>query len=639
MRPLHALKSLSCLLLPALLWAGMAPVPPSKAAPVQATSTQSTQPQAVPAIPLPPPELIPAIALSHRAKRLQKAFESGDPQAIQGAVQEVELLRRSYATIDVMPLVDAMALWARELGKKGNPELGLQVIQTVERWAPGHPSLLGTRIALMRQQGIRGYVWSLPDVIKLNQLRVKHPTNRWLWIVHHMGWLRVMAAVLLWSWTLCLALRYRRVFRHLWEEKLLRREISPVLLALMGGLIITLPVVAGLDPSFVAMFWLWLLAPFLNASEIKAVLFVLLIQLVHPALAVFEPQASQEPLPSVVALQLQPQVRVADAQVLRFLPDQDREFLKGWQQLQRQDWTAAEATFRGLLGHHPDQAEVLNNLGVALYQQNKHEDASKEFDKAFQINPKSIEILVNQSVLAFEHLDTVLGIGKQDEARQVDSLAYERLEAVNQSKKDQRTFATPLPDTRERTRALMDAYSTPNSTDWTEHLKDKGIALNLALPILAVVLFLARLKRSIQQAHATQCTRCGEPFRTTDSDDHSVCSKCHHLFTLKDGLHAESRKRKLDEVADFQTSQRQIHQSLIVILPGADRAFVGETREGFLELLFLCFAFGLAIATGQTVRYPGEILPDPVSTWLPVGIVLLAVLFLRSWIKLLPRKA
>ncbi|MBL0209905.1 MAG: hypothetical protein IPQ13_03170 [Holophagaceae bacterium] len=71
-------------------------------------------PQIPPAQALPAPELIPAIALSHRAKRLQKAFESGDPQAVQVAVQEVELLRRGYATIDVMPLVDAMGLWARD---------------------------------------------------------------------------------------------------------------------------------------------------------------------------------------------------------------------------------------------------------------------------------------------------------------------------------------------------------------------------------------------------------------------------------------------------------------------------------------------------------------------------------------------
>jgi len=118
-----------------------------------------------------------------------------------------------------------------------------------------------------------------------------------------------------------------------------------------------------------------------------------------------------------------------------------------------------------------------------------------------------------------------------------------------------------------------------------------------------------------------------------------VCSKCHHLFTLKDGLHAESRKRKLDEVAQFQTSQRRIHRFLIVLLPGADQAFIGETREGFLELLFFCFGLWPHLDHRPDGALPGEILPDPVSTWLPVGALLLAILFLRSWIKLLPRKS
>ncbi|MBL0209904.1 MAG: hypothetical protein IPQ13_03165 [Holophagaceae bacterium] len=440
------------------------------------------------------------------------------------------------------------------------------------------------------------------------------------------------------GWTLCLTMRYRQVFRHLWEEGHLRRSISPLVLALLGGLAITLPLVAGLDPSVMAMFWLWMLAPFLNSKEVKTVVALLVLQLVHPVLAVFEPQASHEP----------PQHRgapIAAPGARGGCPGPEVPSGAG-PRIPEGLAAAAKAGLGRRRGHLPRPSGPSSGPGRGaqqsrrlLYQQNKHEDASKEFDNAFKVNPRSIEILVNQSVLAFEHLDTVLGIGKQDEARQVNALAYERLEAVNQSRKDQRTFASPLPDTDVRIRALMDAYNSPIPTEWTEHIKDKGVALNFILPILAVALFLVRLRQSIQQAHASQCTRCGEPFRTTDSDDPQVCSKCHHLFTLKDGLHAESRKRKLDEVAEFQTSQRRIHRALIVLLPGADQAFIGETREGFLELLFFCLAFGLTLTMGQTVRYPGEILPDPVSVWFPVGALLMAILFLRSWIKLLPRKS
>ena len=129
---------------------------------------------------LPLPALAPAMALSYRAEHLEAAFRSGDPAAIQSAVQEVELLRRTYGTLDVLPLVDAMAVFARDLGREGNPDLGLQVVQTAEAWAPADPTLLGTKVILMRQQGLHGYLWSIADVMELTRARLVDPVHRWL---------------------------------------------------------------------------------------------------------------------------------------------------------------------------------------------------------------------------------------------------------------------------------------------------------------------------------------------------------------------------------------------------------------------------------------------------------------------------
>jgi hypothetical protein len=108
---------------------------------------------------------------------------------------------------------------------------------------------------------------------------------------------------------------------------------------------------------------------------------------------------------------------------------------------------------------------------------------------------------------------------------------------------------------------------------------------------------------------------------------------------VKDGLHGDSRKRKVDEVAFHQLCQRWIHRTLMVLFPGLDRCFLGEVREGLLEFGFLGFALGIVLATGRSVRYPGEVLPDPASVWMPLGLGLLALLYLRSWLKLLPRRS
>lgn len=586
-----------------------------------------------------PGELAPGIALAHRVERLKLALQSGDKAAEESAAHEVELLRRTYGTLDVTPLVESISLWARDLGDRGESALGLKAINLVEqRWAPRNPIILGTRIVLLRQSGLSGYVLSLPDVLEITRIRLSHPMYRWLWIVHHADWCRMMATLLLWGWALTLALRYRRVLRYLWEEPLAKRGVGSFPMALMGAFILAFPVLLGFDPSVSALLWIWMLAPYLHTQEVKATYFVILLQFAHPALAILEPNALQLPEPSIVTLQLQPQAKVMDEATLRALPPDDQAFLKGWGQLQSRDWKAAEATFESLVGRHPNQAEVLNNLGVARFQQGRSAEAEKNLEDAYRLLPDSPQILLNQSVLAFKKLDSPTGIAKQEETRKIAPKVYEALKNASQAGMEPQAFGLPLPDSPSRSAALKAGHRR-EGIPVSVGSRTPSIVFGILLPLVALAAYMLRLARSIKQAHPTQCMRCGEPFHTTDSPDVEVCSKCHHLFVLKDGLHGESRKNKIAEVTAFQGTQRWVHRTLVVLLPGADLCFLGDTRQGFLELVFLCFAIGIVFATGRSVRFPGEILADPVSTWLPVGMVLMAVLFLRSWLKLVPRRS
>jgi tetratricopeptide (TPR) repeat protein len=580
-------------------------------------------------------ESLPAVALSHRAQHLMEALSKGDAGAVRTAQLEVEAFRRTYSTLDVAPLVEAVALWARQQGMAGNASLGLEGLQAVERWAPEHPTLLGTRITLMRQQGVQGWLWSFPDLLRLTRMRINHPAHRWLWLVQHLGMLRLAATLLLWGWALTLGLRYRNALRHLWEDPLQHKNVSPTLTAVIGALILAGPVILGLDPMVAAMVWLFLLAPFMWGVEVRVTAFILLLQLVHPALAALEPWAAKEPLPSLMTLQLQPQVQPVPAATIRFLPPPDQAFLAGWSQLQNQNWPAAASTFQGLVGNHPEQAAVLNNLGVAKFQSGDVAGADKSFEAALLASPK-MEVLLNQSILAFNRLDMVQGSSKRDAAQAAAPDDYALLIALNDAQKDARTYPIPLPDTPERVQALVAAMGGSRGTDI--HLADPAFLFALLLPILGLIAFLARVRASVRMAHPTQCIRCGEPFHTTDSPDTEVCQKCHHLFVLRDGLHTENRRKKLDEVAAHQQSTRWIHKTLIVVLPGCDLAFMGETREGLIEFLPFCLAVGMVLATGRSVRYPGEILADPTSIWLAVGAILVGLFYVRSWLKLILRR-
>ncbi|WP_306592027.1 hypothetical protein [Geothrix sp. 21YS21S-4] len=617
----RALQSAVVMVLMAAVGAWAAPAPqPAVIVPVLVADTGGT---------------IPAVALSHRAVRLFAALSKGDAEAVRATQVEIEALRRTYSALDVTPLVEAAAFWAREQGIAGRPAVGLEALQAVERWAPDHPTLLGTRVILMRQEGVQGWFWSFPDVLRLTRLRMEHPAHRWLWLVQHLGMLRLGATLLIWGWAMTMALRYRNVFRHLWEDPLRRRGVGPVVAALVGAGILAAPVILGLDPLVAAMLWLILLAPFLLGAEVKVTVFLLLLQLVHPVLAFMEPWSAREPAPSLVTLQLQPQVRPVSAETLRFLPPEDRAFLKGWAQLQDRAWKPAEATFQALVGHHPDQAEVLNNLGVAKFQMGDGAGAERAFEAALQSGPR-MTILLNQSILFFNRLETDLGASKRDAAQAADPGSYARLIALNDAQKDIRTYPMPLLDTPPRLEALADAGGGRKREELP--FKEPAFLLGMILPLVGAAAFLGRLKASVRMAHPTQCIRCGEPFHTTDSPDPDVCPKCHHLFVLRDGLHTESRIKKLDEVAHHQRTTRWIHKALIVLLPGCDLAFLGETREGLMEFVPFCLLVGMVLATGRSVRYPGEILADPASTWLTVGAVLAGLFYLRSWLKLILRR-
>ena len=58
-----------------------------------------------------------------------------------------------------------------------------------------------------------------------------------------------------------------------------------------------------------------------------------------------------------------------------------------------------------------------------------------------------------------------------------------------------------------------------------------------------------------------------------------------------------------------------------------------------MEFLPFCLAVGMVLATGRSVRYPGEILADPRSIWLAIGVAFLGLFYLRSWLKLILRRS
>ena len=66
----------------------------------------------------------PAIALSHRATHLFEALSKRDPEAVRAAQVEVDALQRTYSTMDVTPLVEAVGHLGQAAGVGRPPRPG-----------------------------------------------------------------------------------------------------------------------------------------------------------------------------------------------------------------------------------------------------------------------------------------------------------------------------------------------------------------------------------------------------------------------------------------------------------------------------------------------------------------------------------
>ena len=166
----------------------------------------------------------------------------------------------------------------------------------------------------------------------------------------------------------------------------MRRGMNPPATAVLGALLVTFPVLLGLDPSVAAMLWLWLLAPFLLPMELRATLIIVLLQLVHPALLTLPspwpgPVGPQHRGPAAAAPAPAPGPAGVDG------PGAGGPGLPG---------RLAPASAPGLeqgRGHLPGPARqppgpaaiVLNNLGVARFQAGDVAGAKACFDEAAAI--------------------------------------------------------------------------------------------------------------------------------------------------------------------------------------------------------------------------------------------------------------
>jgi hypothetical protein len=122
-----------------------------------------------------------------------------------------------------------------------------------------------------------------------------------------------------------------------------------------------------------------------------------------------------------------------------------------------------------------------------------------------------------------------------------------------------------------------------------------------AAVLLALVAIGVGLLRG-SKAFTVHCSRCGTPFCRHCHLGQVVgelCSQCHHLFVVRDGVSGPARNRKMLEVQERDARRARLFRVLSALSPGAGHLYAGQTFLG----LALAVAWYSVIAGLVTTRF------------------------------------
>jgi tetratricopeptide (TPR) repeat protein len=127
-----------------------------------------------------------------------------------------------------------------------------------------------------------------------------------------------------------------------------------------------------------------------------------------------------------------------------------------------------------------------------------------------------------------------------------------------------------------------------------------------------------------------RCYKCGTPFCRRchlGAATFGLCTQCHHLFIVRDGVSGPARNRKLLEVQKEEVRRDRIYRALSLAAPGTGHVYARRILLGFVLLVVWSSVLG-------TVVLAGRVLPmteAPANLAKPWGLAVAAVVLVATY--------
>jgi Tfp pilus assembly protein PilF len=293
--------------------------------------------------------------------------------------------------------------------------------------------------------------------------------------------------------------------------------------------------------------------------------------------------------------------------------DRDLAYLVALQHKKAGRYDDAARSYEALLASNASDPVALNNLGTLDYLRGDYRQATERFNAAAQSGPPKFRATATYNRALTELQEFAFDESKETRA-QADAIAgglparYERLWNFEQEGSAVPAVVDlgPSPDeVWAKFAGEASGSGRPNlaGSDASPLGSDalvSGVVSRFLWFILvfgAVVLVLSRWRG--QRLFTLRCLKCGTPFcklchlGTAQSE---LCTQCHHLFVVRDGVSAPARNRKMAEVAEEEERRRRWFRVLSLISPGAGHVHARKPVLGVILVAIWYGVIGLVLA-------------------------------------------
>jgi Tfp pilus assembly protein PilF len=578
-----------------------------------------------------------------------KADRAGDAENARRTFAEIRRLRieRNVLNLDTLGL--ALVAQGQERLKKGELVRAEQAFRSAIALAPNLPDgHLG--LALVEsKRGPLGLVSAMGDAIAGTLSRLPTLRGELLVLTLLLPAALLVALAVATVFGLAMLVRHGGLLRHDLMESVGPARSPSVSLAFWVVLLF-LPVVGFQGYGWLPLWWLALLFAYMSAIEKSvAVLMLLVTVAVGPAVGWLESRllAARNPLFWAAAAALDGgadsrAVAELDAAIKKAPDDRDLVYLMAAHQKKSGKYDEAAQLYRAILQADPNDGIAKNNLAnleyargelpsaIARYQQGAAGEGSSQQGATFYYNQ------------SLAHLQKFEYQPAQEARSHADRLDPGAVAVYDRAwKYDNGNYAVvDLNLTREQVWAKF--AGTPSGVGARNVVRIPPPRVGASLPrwllnrftgavaTFVLVVMLVSFWRG-RRSFTMHCVKCGTAFCRRchlGAVIGDLCTQCHHLFMVRDGVSGPARNKKLMEVQKVDARRSRIFRILSVVSPGAGQLYAHKTLLGFAFLIVWYLVAVLALLAGRVLA----VTEAPSALSKPWGLIIAAVLLAATWV-------